>query len=367
MDFVAIDFETANQRPNSACQVAAVVVQDSQIVEERAWLIRPPSNYFAPINISVHGIRPQDVENAPSMEQVWEELGELIDGLPLLAHNARFDMGVLVASLTAYDVACPQFEFQCTRVLAKATWPGRSRYGLKPLGNWLGIDFRHHDALEDARCCAQIAILAESVQGQVGSLEELELRLCVQRGCFKNQRIFSPKQQRTRFSNGRVGVPFPETPQTSRKARIPQERKYPERHYADRWGFPLSTGQRPPGSVCPETVRESCIDRPLAGKNVVMLGPLRGQSMEETQNFLRELGAFVQPTISASTHYVVAAGSSLIDAKKAAQEGLDPQHSAAFNAQSCLGDSTSPKVEGIRVLSERQFRAMFLSGGASSA
>ncbi len=41
MRFVAIDFETANHRADSACQLAAVVIQNSDIVAEHSWLIRP--------------------------------------------------------------------------------------------------------------------------------------------------------------------------------------------------------------------------------------------------------------------------------------------------------------------------------------
>ncbi len=46
--FVAIDFETANNRPNSACQLGLVVVENWQIVHEAEWLIRPPRLFFSP-------------------------------------------------------------------------------------------------------------------------------------------------------------------------------------------------------------------------------------------------------------------------------------------------------------------------------
>ncbi|MCA9182065.1 MAG: exonuclease, partial [Planctomycetales bacterium] len=71
MDVIAIDFETANNHASSACQLAAVVVRDSQIVSEHSWLIRPPRMFFSPRNIEIHGIRPEAVREAPTMEQVW--------------------------------------------------------------------------------------------------------------------------------------------------------------------------------------------------------------------------------------------------------------------------------------------------------
>ena len=160
MDFVALDFETASANANSACQLAVVCVSDSQIVDERCWLIRPPRLYFSPRNIAVHGIRPHQVRDAPTMEQLWDEIQPILADQVLIAHNARFDIGVLTSSLAAFDIACPSLEFTCTRLLARSAWPGRSRYGLKPLGDWLQIRFKHHDALEDARCCAKIALAA---------------------------------------------------------------------------------------------------------------------------------------------------------------------------------------------------------------
>ena len=43
MDFCAIDFETATFERHSACEVGVCIVQNSQIVETKTWLIKPPS------------------------------------------------------------------------------------------------------------------------------------------------------------------------------------------------------------------------------------------------------------------------------------------------------------------------------------
>ncbi len=183
MDFVALDFETANSRADSACQLALVVIRGGEIVDEHCWLVRPPRLYFSPRNIAIHGIRPDHVSRAPTMQELWPQLEPLLDGQVLVAHNAGFDIGVLVASLAAFDIACPTLEFSCTRAIARRAWPGRSRYGLKPLGTWLGIDFKHHDALEDARCCAHIALAAAGVTAYA-SFGEFEKALRLSRGRY---------------------------------------------------------------------------------------------------------------------------------------------------------------------------------------
>lgn len=328
MNFVAIDFETANQRPNSACQLAAVVVEDSQITAEKSWLIRPPSNHFSRFNIAVHGIRPADVVHAPQMQDIWPELRALMDDRVLLAHNARFDMSVLLASLSYYEIACQNFEFQCTRALARAAWPGRARYGLKPLGGWLGIQFKHHDALEDARCCASIALAIESKCGVPMSLESLEKLLGVRRGRYRDGTLVSPRCSGQSVGEGRA-------------------------HRNDRFGFPISNQRRPPGSLCAETVRQACLDKPLQDKNIVMLGPLRGLSMSDTQRLLSDLGANLQTQIDSSTHYVVTSGINLSEAQRQVDllQSQQPTQAAGTSV--------------IRVLSERQFRGL-LPGGAIS-
>lgn len=341
MDVVAIDFETANSRADSACQLAAVVVRDSQIVSEHSWLIRPPRMYFSPRNIAIHGIRPQDVLQAPTIEQVWCELAAIVDGQILVAHNARFDIGVLVASLGAFDVACPALQFTCTRMLARAAWPGRSGYGLKPLGNWLGVEFQHHDALEDARCCAHIALSVERLHTP-GDLSQLEAHLQVTRGSYRHSRITSPRALRGRGSGSARSGPVSGNPPTT-----------------DRWGFP-SRRQRI-GTVDPSEVLASAAqEKPLAGKAIVLLGPLRGLDMQQSHALICSLGGHCQTNIDASTTYVVACGQSLSDAKQ--QLGHTQPES---NQQNSTQPNSAVKPGGIRLLSERQFRALLPGGKAS--
>lgn len=335
MRFVAIDFETANNRADSACQLAAVVVREGKIASEHCWLIRPPRMYFSPRNIAIHGIRPRDVESAPSMEGVWNDLQPLLDGEVVIAHNARFDLGVLVSSLEAHDVACPDLEFNCTRSLARGAWPGRSGYGLKPLGNWLGISFKHHDALEDARCCAEIA-LAVAKTCEQNELAAVEKALSIRRGNYRQGLITSPRSMRTKRTDAGEGW---------------------GRTSADRWGFPLK-GAAAKAGVDPHLVMSaSAGELPLSGRKIVFLGPLRGLSLAETIQLAERLGATCQASITPETNFVVACGSSLEDAGQLVCNSLASDQ----NPVSPVSNS-----QGIRLLSERQFLALIPGGKAST-
>lgn len=333
MDVVAIDFETASGQASSACQLAAVVVRHSQIEAEHKWLIRPPRMYFSPQNIAIHGIRPADVQSAPGMDGVWRELSQLVEGQVLLAHNARFDIGVLLASLAAHGIACPDLQFSCTRVLARAAWPGRRRYGLKPLGEWLGISFQHHDALEDARCCAQIAIAVEQ-QYQLSELQELERSLKITRGAVRGGAISVPRAVGSRTASGLAGQ---------------------ARQYSDRWGFPKESLK--PGSLDPRAVLTAAAQsQPLAGKRLVLLGPLRGLTMSQTHELIVQLGGQWQTHIDATTHYVVACGTTLDQASQTVSAALANAPDEPVEAA---------RADGIRILSERQFRALLPAGKAT--
>ena len=340
MDIIAIDFETANHHASSACQLAAVVVRDSQIVSEHSWLIRPPRMYFAPRNIEIHGIRAEDVRESPTMEQVWSELHALVEGGILMAHNARFDIGVLVASLNAFDVACPPLQFTCTRMLARAAWPGRSGYGLKPLGDWLGVQFRHHDALEDARCCAHIGLTIEQLH-QPGDLSQLETHLQVTRGSYRHSVITSPRSLRRRAA-------------AAGSTR--------ERPSADRWGFPNRRSQL--GALdASEIIAASAEQKPLANKRIVLLGPLRGLDMQQSQQLISSLGGQCQSQIEASTDYVIACGHTLADAKQLVNRAR-PETSPDLGTSPQVPESKP--ITGIRLLSERQFRALLPAGKANA-
>lgn len=339
MDFVAIDFETATHNANSACQLAVVRVQDSKIVDENSWLIRPPRLYFSPRNIAVHGIRPRDVADSPTMEALWPMISCALEGQTVVAHNAGFDVNVLVASLAAFDIACPDFQFQCTRALAREAWPGRSRYGLKPLGDWLGIRFRHHDALEDARCCARIA-LAISKQQEIADLSDLEEQLKIKRGTYRHGKISNPVSKNRRQRSGAA------------------------RQTSDRWGFPASRAKKA-SDLNPNLVLSAAAgSSPLAQKNIVLLGPLRGLNLDESRLLVEQLGGTVQNQIASTTHYVVACGTTLESASQVVCEGLALAEDG--EEYQVAPKPELPKTAGIRILSERQFRALLPGGKAAS-
>ncbi len=158
MKLVAIDFETANYDPASACAVAIAAIEGRQIRFTRHWLIRPPTREF--VFTYIHGIEWSKVADEPEFAGVWRELEPLIgDADFLLAHNAPFDRNVLSACCKTAGSPPPPIPFLCTVRLAREAW-GIYPTKLPDVCRTLKIPLKHHDAESDATACAKIAIAA---------------------------------------------------------------------------------------------------------------------------------------------------------------------------------------------------------------
>ena len=101
--FVAIDFETATTRRDSACAVGLAAGCNGRVVLARTYLVRPPTAQFTFTDL--HGLDWEDVHDAPTFAELWPTLRAWIDDAAFVAaHNAPFDRSVLHA--------CPQWTGQ---------------------------------------------------------------------------------------------------------------------------------------------------------------------------------------------------------------------------------------------------------------
>ncbi len=160
--FVAIDFETADTQPDSACAVGLVRVEDGTIVRRELRLIRPPRRAFE--FTWVHGITWERVEREATFHEVWADVRGVLRGAEFLAaHNASFDRRVLHACCHAAGLPAPRQPFVCTMVLARRTW-GIRPTRLPDVCHRLQIPLVHHEAASDAEACARIVLAAESAK-----------------------------------------------------------------------------------------------------------------------------------------------------------------------------------------------------------
>jgi DNA polymerase III subunit epsilon len=172
LDFVAVDFETANHDPSSACAIGLAFVRDGRLTGSTSYLIRPPSRRF--VFTRVHSLTWDDVWDAPSFSELWGGLRDQLKSEILVAHNAAFDKAVLSECLLHYGIRYRLNTFLCSMQLCKEAF-GFSRLKLDYVCRQLKIALQHHDAESDAKAAANIVIKAASRLGSVDARSLLEL------------------------------------------------------------------------------------------------------------------------------------------------------------------------------------------------
>lgn len=160
MNFVALDFETANADLSSICQVGLVSFRGGEVAETFSTLV-DPDDYFDPINISIHGIDEDRVRGAPRFREIYSQLSERVSGAVVVCHTL-FDRAAMRQASAKYQLADVVCEWLDTTRVVRRTWSqyARSGYGLGNLTREFGISFNHHDAAEDARATGVILLKA---------------------------------------------------------------------------------------------------------------------------------------------------------------------------------------------------------------
>lgn len=156
-DYVVLDFETTGLRAGAdrIIQIGAIKFKDHEQVETFNSFINPQrhiSNFITRLT----GISNEMVAVAPTIEKKIPELLEFIGDLPIVAHNASFDMGFLYALDSIEGIEIPQYKVIDTVKLARKTITQTPNHKLTTLTKFLQLEHDAHDAIGD--CLATAAI-----------------------------------------------------------------------------------------------------------------------------------------------------------------------------------------------------------------
>lgn len=184
--FVAIDFETANYNRNSACQIGLVRYINGKETDTLSSLIKPPTDYFVKeFTENIHGISYDDVKNEMDFKEVWENkvipFLEKGSALPLVAHNACFDMEVIRQCCKFYNMKYPKYKYFDSLLISRKVWPQFTCHKLTDLGKQFSIVYKAHDALEDSRTCGSVVLKAAEECNKdniLDLLKFLNMKLC---------------------------------------------------------------------------------------------------------------------------------------------------------------------------------------------
>lgn len=154
LDFVAIDFETANKDRSSACEIGLARFSNGKLVDSYSSLLYQKD--FDEFNTALHGIGPKTVKGSPKLFEVLPEVLRFISDSALISHNAAFDFNVLLSSLGEHGKDL-DLEFYCTLVMSRRLLD-LTNYRLSNVLEHLGLDFgANHRAEEDAKAAGYVA------------------------------------------------------------------------------------------------------------------------------------------------------------------------------------------------------------------
>ena len=165
-DFIALDVETANADFGSICSIGLVHFRGGAVFKSLTILV-DPEDEFDPINISIHGIKPTDVVGKPTMAKVFPIIGAALRDAAIV-HHSPFDRTALARAADRYGTGGLPCFWLDTLQVARRTWDGfrnNGGYGLANLAGAFGIEFRHHDAAEDARAAGLLLLRAVTEGG----------------------------------------------------------------------------------------------------------------------------------------------------------------------------------------------------------
>ena len=157
---VVLDFETTGLSPRGGdriTEVAALRVRGGKVLDRYVTLVNAGVR-IPPFITQLTGISNAMVANAPPVRRVMRELVDFLDDDIVVAHNASFDAGFLVAECDRAGLADREYRTLCTMRLARRLTPGLGSYRLSVLADHLGVTYsgRAHRAETDAQVAADV-------------------------------------------------------------------------------------------------------------------------------------------------------------------------------------------------------------------
>jgi DNA polymerase-3 subunit epsilon len=156
-DFIALDVETANADFASICSIGLVHFKKGEVFKSLTILVDPEDD-FDPVNVAIHGVRPEDVAGKPTMARVFPVIAGALQET-VIVHHSPFDRTALARAAVKYNADGLPCTWLDSLQVARRSWEDcreRGGYGLSNLARLFEIQFKHHDACEDARCAGLI-------------------------------------------------------------------------------------------------------------------------------------------------------------------------------------------------------------------
>ena len=158
-EIVCFDIETTGLKVQreAITEIGAVVLKNGQITDKFQTFVNP-GRRLTPEIVGLTGITDAMLEDAPPPEEALAAFLRFVDGRPLAAHNAEFDIGFIRAGCRRAGL---DFDptYVDTLILAQNLLPELHKYKLDIVAEHLDLPaFNHHRASDDAGMVAYMLI-----------------------------------------------------------------------------------------------------------------------------------------------------------------------------------------------------------------
>lgn len=177
--FAVVDVETTGVGPRNQdriTEIAVVIVQGERIETVFDTLVNP-ERPIAPIATALTNITNDMVKDAPTFAEVADEVLRVLAGRVFVAHNARFDWGLVAGELRrtrGFELAGPQV---CTVRMSRRLVADLESYALGSMAHHFGLENpARHRAAGDALVTARLLhrLLPRARERGIRTLRDLE-------------------------------------------------------------------------------------------------------------------------------------------------------------------------------------------------
>ncbi len=156
-NYCVLDIETTGLSyiNNEIIEIGILKVRKNEIIDSFNQLVKPKYNIPREITDITH-IDNKMVENAPNINSVLFKMLEFIEDLPLIIHNAPFDISFLEYNLNKLGITMKN-EVIDTLKLSRAIYRNFEKHSLQYLAEKLNIEVNNaHRALEDTKTLFEV-------------------------------------------------------------------------------------------------------------------------------------------------------------------------------------------------------------------
>lgn len=189
--YIALDIETTgfDSENDQVIEIAAIQFKDEKIINTFNTLINP-GIHIPSIITHITGIKDEDTGNAPTLDEVKEDLVKFLGSYPIIGHNIDFDINFLrqkglPLKNTLFD----------TLQLSTILLPDLPSYSLDTLTLLLNIEHtQKHRALSDTIASQKLFLLLENKINEIDGETYKEIEEIIKKSTWPLKDLFLKKR-----------------------------------------------------------------------------------------------------------------------------------------------------------------------------